>query len=153
MSFKSNDDGRGSITQSPAHHQQDDPVGGENVSSDGAVVFVSMRQTNEALSKAPNGSRPAGQGAQASDAPSGGYLACDLLDDDTKPNLELFRLIRQDLVGANMMTTTPHGEKPLVYADWTASGRALGRIEDVIKNEVRIAVAPSIPPPPPDFLS
>ena len=137
MSFKSNDDGLlGSMADSPAHQQQDDPVGGENVSSGAipAVVDVNMRQTEASL-KDPDG-RP-GQGAYASSDAPGGYLACDLLDSANKPNLELFRLIRQDLVGANMTTMTPHGEKPLVYADWTASGRALGRIEDVIKNEVR----------------
>ena len=44
--------------------------------------------------------------------------------------------IRSSVIGANRAITTPFGEKPLVYADYTASGRALGFIEDAIREQV-----------------
>ncbi|MEP4486439.1 MAG: aminotransferase class V-fold PLP-dependent enzyme [Halioglobus sp.] len=44
--------------------------------------------------------------------------------------------IRSSVIGANRAITTPFGEKPLVYADYTASGRALGFIEDAINEQV-----------------
>lgn len=50
---------------------------------------------------------------------------------------DILRTIRQDVIGSGSTMQTPYGEKLIVYTDWTASGRALGRVEDVIKNEVR----------------
>jgi len=44
--------------------------------------------------------------------------------------------IRSGVIGANQSITTVFGEKPLVYADYTASGRALGFIEDAIREQV-----------------
>ena len=44
--------------------------------------------------------------------------------------------IRSSVIGANRAISTPFGEKPLVYADYTASGRALGFIEDAIREQV-----------------
>ncbi len=40
--------------------------------------------------------------------------------------------IRAGLAGAGAMIATPFGARPLVYADYTASGRAYGPIEDEI---------------------
>ena len=38
--------------------------------------------------------------------------------------------IRASVIGAGQPITTPFGQKPLIYADYTASGRALTFIED-----------------------
>jgi len=48
----------------------------------------------------------------------------------------LIEKIRRDVIGSRQVISTPFGEKPLVYADYTASGRALGFIEDYIRDEV-----------------
>lgn len=37
--------------------------------------------------------------------------------------------VRRGLVGRNAPFRTPYGVKPLVYADWTATGRAVDSIE------------------------
>lgn len=44
--------------------------------------------------------------------------------------------LRRDIVGAGVNISTPFGLRPLVYADYTASGRALGRIEAIIAEQV-----------------
>ena len=44
--------------------------------------------------------------------------------------------IRESVIGAGTPITTPFGEKPLIYADYTASGRALTFIEDYIRQQV-----------------
>ncbi len=44
--------------------------------------------------------------------------------------------IRDDVIGDNCPIPTPFGEKPLVYADYTASGRSLKSIEHYIQQEV-----------------
>ncbi len=44
--------------------------------------------------------------------------------------------IRESVIGARQPIATPFGDKPLVYADYTASGRALGFIEDYIRDQV-----------------
>ena len=38
--------------------------------------------------------------------------------------------LRQDIIGRNILFKTPFGKKPLVYADFTASGRCLFSIEN-----------------------
>jgi len=40
--------------------------------------------------------------------------------------------LRKDIIGRNKMFKTPYGEKPLVYADYTASGRCLYSIENYL---------------------
>ncbi len=40
--------------------------------------------------------------------------------------------LRNDIIGRNMMFETPFGEKPLVYADYTASGRSVFKIENYL---------------------
>ena len=48
----------------------------------------------------------------------------------------LIEQVRQSVIGAGQAIVTPFGEKPLVYADYTASGRSLGFIEDYIRQAV-----------------
>ena len=45
-------------------------------------------------------------------------------------------LIRSDIIGADASFIGPFGEKPLIYCDWTASGRCLGSIERYIEKNV-----------------
>jgi len=48
----------------------------------------------------------------------------------------LLNSIRQSVIGENQPIQTPFGTKPLVYADYTASGRSLTLIEDFIRDKV-----------------
>lgn len=43
---------------------------------------------------------------------------------------------RDGLIGANTMIETPFGRKKMIYADYVASGRALGQIEQFVMSEV-----------------
>ncbi len=57
-------------------------------------------------------------------------------------NLEsFFSQFRVNTIGYNQTITTPFGEKPLVYADWIASGRLYKPIEDAIINKIGPLVA------------
>ena len=51
----------------------------------------------------------------------------DMKETELIKNLEW---LRADIIGRNKMFKTPFGEKPLVYADYTASGRCLYSIEN-----------------------
>ena len=44
--------------------------------------------------------------------------------------------LRKGLIGASATIPGPYGSKPLIYADYVASGRALTQIEDFIRDEV-----------------
>ncbi|CAM9752366.1 unnamed protein product [Hapterophycus canaliculatus] len=44
--------------------------------------------------------------------------------------------IRDGLIGRNDPLDTPFGIKPLVYVDWTASGRPMEPIESFMRHEV-----------------
>ena len=46
-----------------------------------------------------------------------------------------FEPFRKNIVGIDARFESPYGEQPLVYADWVASGRLYGPIEDKIKND------------------
>lgn len=49
------------------------------------------------------------------------------------PHLEkYFAPFRKSVIGANQTFQTPYGKKKIIYADWTASGRLYGPIEDTI---------------------
>ncbi|GAA5524538.1 cysteine desulfurase [Microbulbifer aestuariivivens] len=48
----------------------------------------------------------------------------------------LLARIRDAVIGERMPLTTPFGTRPLIYADYTASGRGLQFIEDTIRNQV-----------------
>jgi selenocysteine lyase/cysteine desulfurase len=49
-----------------------------------------------------------------------------------------FDFLRNEVVGADAAVTTPFGERLMVYADYTASGRCLGLVEKYIQNLQRI---------------
>ena len=52
-------------------------------------------------------------------------------------NLEkYFATFREKIVGKNQIFTSPFGEKKIIYADWTASGRIYKDIEERLYNEV-----------------
>lgn len=53
----------------------------------------------------------------------------------TQVNLEShFSTFREKIIGINAHTTFDGIKRPLIYADWTASGRLYGPIEDVMTN-------------------
>ena len=49
-----------------------------------------------------------------------------------------FDTLRTDIIGADAPITTPYGERLMVYADYTASGRGLGFVEKYLQNLQRI---------------
>ena len=73
----------------------------------------------------------AGAGASSSSSSSSGASAA-LTEQDGRA-LELFR---EGLVGRLERFSTPYGIKPLVYADWTASGRAHTAVESFVVDQV-----------------
>jgi selenocysteine lyase/cysteine desulfurase len=48
----------------------------------------------------------------------------------------LLRLIRESVIGEDHVMQTPYGARRVTYADYTASGRALGFLEDFIRDQV-----------------
>ena len=49
-----------------------------------------------------------------------------------------FETLRNDIIGADAPVATPFGERLMVYADYTASGRCLGFVEKYLQNLQRI---------------
>lgn len=47
-----------------------------------------------------------------------------------------FETFRKNIVGQDIHFDTPYGRKKLIYADWIASGRLYGPIEDRMRNEI-----------------
>ena len=54
---------------------------------------------------------------------------------------DYFVSFRENIIGHNQTFISPFGRKAIVYADWTASGRAYKPIEDCIQKEVLPFVA------------
>ncbi|MDP4745856.1 MAG: aminotransferase, partial [Porticoccaceae bacterium] len=48
----------------------------------------------------------------------------------------LVQHVRNSIIGDRQRIGTPFGDKPLVYADYVASGRSLSFIEDFIREQV-----------------
>lgn len=55
--------------------------------------------------------------------------------DDLKRD-DLADYLREGLIGKNVVIDGPFGPKPLIYADYVASGRALAQVEDFVRDEV-----------------
>ncbi|MFN3341417.1 MAG: aminotransferase class V-fold PLP-dependent enzyme [Flavobacteriales bacterium] len=47
-----------------------------------------------------------------------------------------FSAFRENIIGQHQWFTGPEGDKRILYADWTASGRMYAPIEDLLKNEI-----------------
>lgn len=54
---------------------------------------------------------------------------------------EYFSKFRENIIGIDRYIETPFGLKPLIYADWTASGRMYKLIEEKLSNEIYPLVA------------
>jgi selenocysteine lyase/cysteine desulfurase len=49
---------------------------------------------------------------------------------------QYFNRFRQHIIGIDSTFETPYGSKPMLYADWTASGRAYRPIEERLQQEI-----------------
>lgn len=49
---------------------------------------------------------------------------------------DMAAIIRKGLIGEGVVIPSDNGDRPLVYADYVASGRALRQVEDVIRDRV-----------------
>jgi len=52
-----------------------------------------------------------------------------------------FESFRNNIIGINKTFESPFGTKKIIYADWTASGRLYGGIEDTLRNDIMPLVA------------
>lgn len=52
-----------------------------------------------------------------------------------------FQAFRKHVIGINETFDGPYGNKPIIYADWTASGRLYQPIENILTNEIGPFVA------------
>ena len=54
--------------------------------------------------------------------------------DQSTPLEQYFLPFRNNIIGIDAAFESPYGMKKLVYADWIASGRLYGPIEDQLRN-------------------
>src|ERR1700677_294512 len=47
-----------------------------------------------------------------------------------------FAAFKKDIIGDRQYFDSPFGKNPIIYADWTASGRAYRPIEECIQKEI-----------------
>ena len=57
-------------------------------------------------------------------------------DAEPDPGSGLIERVRRSVIGDDEVLAGPFGPRRLTYADWTASGRSLGLIEDAIRDRV-----------------
>lgn len=55
---------------------------------------------------------------------------------ETKTLEQYFEKFRKNIIGDNQYFDSPFGEKRIIYADWTASGRCYAPIEERIQKEI-----------------
>lgn len=60
----------------------------------------------------------------------------DVIDDTAHAEHPLLARIRESVIGEDHVMATPYGPRRVTYADYTASGRALSFLEDVIREHV-----------------
>ena len=66
----------------------------------------------------------------------------DIITNSKPMNLETyFKPFRENIIGVNQEFESPYGKKKIIYADWTASGRLYGPIEEKLLNEIGPFVA------------
>ncbi|CAK4159413.1 unnamed protein product [Aphanomyces euteiches] len=109
-----------------------------------------MAATDEGSSDIASGATPVNmQPPIVASSTSAERMFCDELEEDLTPTTTenenatgllkgeaLLDHIRQGVIGRNSAFETPFGTRPLVYADYTASGRSLQAIEDYMQMEV-----------------
>ena len=49
---------------------------------------------------------------------------------------QYFDRFRKNIIGIDQTFVSPYGQKKIIYADWTASGRMYRPIEDRISNDI-----------------
>jgi len=54
----------------------------------------------------------------------------------TSPSVDLLDRLRADVIGDGAAIAGPYGPRPTVYVDHTASGRALGMVEEYLRRQV-----------------
>ena len=72
----------------------------------------------------------------------GNFFKADLGSKKNRSKLEdHFSLFRNNIVGIDTYFESPYGNKKIIYADWTASGRLYRPIEEKLLNEIGPFVA------------
>jgi hypothetical protein len=56
--------------------------------------------------------------------------------DSIRDNDRLLSKLRNNILGSSSKFVSPFGQKQIIYADWTASGRALSSIENFVLEEI-----------------
>ncbi len=68
-------------------------------------------------------------------------MATDIQKETAQSLEAYFSAFRKNIVGIDQEFDGPYGRKPIIYADWTASGRLYGPIEKRISGQMGAFVA------------
>jgi selenocysteine lyase/cysteine desulfurase len=49
---------------------------------------------------------------------------------------QIIRGLRESIIGAYEKFVSPYGDRPIIYADWTASGKCVRKVEDYVTENV-----------------